>query len=137
MPVAARQKEIDGELATRHRIGSAQGRRLHPGARRQDENYVGDLEGVFAAGISHDTEDATEQIRRLISRVVLTPEAAGFAMWLDGRLSEPMEAPNLCSGGAHRTQNTTVGDQVHPAGLRLSREGLRVGTVARPPRDAG
>lgn len=68
---------------------------LHPGALRQYERHVGDLEGVFATGISPDTEDAANRIRRLIARVTVTPTQPGFALRLEGRLSELMEAPNL------------------------------------------
>jgi site-specific DNA recombinase len=117
--LSARQKEIEAELAVAPEAPKVVG--LHPGALRQYEAYVGDLEGVFAAGISRDTEDAAERIRRLISRVVVTPEAAGFAMRLEGRLSELMEAPNLypnmrirASGGSVVAEGRFVRRPHHP-----------------------
>ena len=88
--LCARQKEIEAELAVVPEAPKVVG--LHPAALRQYETYVGDLEGVFAAGISPDTEDAAERIRRLISKVVVTPEDKGFKIRLEGRLSELMEA---------------------------------------------
>ncbi|MCC5955130.1 MAG: hypothetical protein JJU07_03430 [Natronohydrobacter sp.] len=81
---------------------------LHPAALRQYKTYVGDLEGVCAAGISPDTEDAAERIRRLISKVVVRPEETGFKIRLEGRLSELMEAPNLYPNMRIRASGGTV-----------------------------
>ena len=117
--LCARQKEIEAELAVVPEAPKVVG--LHPAALRQYETYVGDLEGVFAAGISPDTEDAAERIRRLISKVVVTPEEKGFKIRLEGRLSELMEAPNLYPNMRIRASGGTV---VAEEGLEPPTRGL-------------
>ncbi len=89
----ARQKDLEAELTAAPEAEKVIG--LHPGALRQYERYVGDLEGVFAKGVSPETEDAADRIRRLIARVVVSPGQPGFTLRLEGRLAELMEAPTL------------------------------------------
>ncbi len=89
----AEQKELEAELANAPEEEKVVG--LHPAALAQFERCIDDLEGVFAAGITSDTEEAADQIRQLIARVVATPTADGFELQIEGRLSELMQAPNL------------------------------------------
>ncbi len=89
----AEQKQIEAELEAAPEDEKVIG--LHPAALSQFETYVRDLEALFGNGINADTEEAAEQIRRLISRVVATPKDKGFDLQVEGRLAELMEAPNL------------------------------------------
>lgn len=89
----ATQKELEAELAVTPQNEKVVG--LHPAALSQFERYVGDLESIFGAGITKDTEEAAEQIRRLIVRIVVEPVEDGFKLRVEGRLSELLQAPSL------------------------------------------
>jgi hypothetical protein len=56
---------------------------------------VGELESVFGAGITRDTEEADQRIRALVSRITVMPDGYGLKLQLEGRLSAPMQASGL------------------------------------------
>ena len=91
--LVSRQKELEAELTEVPEAETIVG--LHPAALQQYERCAGELDAVFGEGITSDTEEAAARIRALVLRIAVLPDADGFRLQLEGRLSALMQAPNL------------------------------------------